>query len=89
MLTQYFSCLGRTGAVSIKNAPEHVTSKLCFCIRHMRVMYGIVVRLWRQTSMHYFSCLGGIGTDSTNSELVFFHLMGSAGHVVDFGASGA
>jgi hypothetical protein len=33
MSTHYFSCLGGTGAVSIKNATDHVTPNLCFCIQ--------------------------------------------------------
>jgi hypothetical protein len=39
---------------------------LFFCIRYdLRLTYCIPVRPWRKTSMHYFSCSGGTGTDST------------------------
>jgi hypothetical protein len=32
MSMHYFTCSGGPGEVSIKSAPGHVTSKLCFCI---------------------------------------------------------
>jgi hypothetical protein len=45
--------------------------------------------------LYYFSCLSGIGSDLTKKcirtryiELVFFHSVGSAGHVVHSSASG-
>jgi hypothetical protein len=45
--------------------------------------------------MHYFSCLGWTGTESTKkcvgtryAKPVFLHPLGSAGHVVHSGASG-
>jgi hypothetical protein len=47
-----------------------------------------------EISMHYFSCLGGRGAVSKNSvgkhyvELMFLHLVGSAGHIGHSGASG-
>jgi hypothetical protein len=74
-----------------------VTSNLCFSIRwDMRVKYGIDVRLGRETSMHYFSCSGGTGTDSTKNKsghltpnLCVFHPVVSARHVVHSSASGA
>jgi hypothetical protein len=57
---------------------------------------GIDVRPGRETSIHYFSCSGGTGTNSTKkcagtpyAELVFLHLVVSAGHVVYSGASRA
>jgi hypothetical protein len=53
------------------------------------------VRPWHETSMHYFSC-GGTGVDyiikpigTRYGELVFLHLVGSAGRVVNTGASEA
>jgi hypothetical protein len=55
-----------------------------------------VVHSGRETSTHYVSCLGGIGTDSKKStpthtlrRTCVLHLMGSAGHVVQSIASGA
>jgi hypothetical protein len=54
------------------------------------------VRPWCETSMHYFSCSGGTGADyvikpigTRYGELVFLHLVGSAGRVVNTGASEA
>jgi hypothetical protein len=32
-LTNYFSCSGGHGAISIKSAQGHVTPNLCFCIQ--------------------------------------------------------
>jgi hypothetical protein len=53
---------------SIKSALGHITPNLCFYIRwDLRVMYGIPVHPARDTSMHYFSCLGGTSSDSTKS----------------------
>jgi hypothetical protein len=63
-----FSCSGGPSAVSIKIAPGHITSNLCFCFRwDLPVTLCILVRLDCETSTHYFSCSGGTGTDSTKS----------------------
>jgi hypothetical protein len=50
----------------------------------------------RETSTHYLECSGGTGTDMIKkceeiyyAKLVFFHLVGSTGHVVHFDASKA
>jgi hypothetical protein len=54
------------------------------------------VRPRRETSMHYFSCLAGTGTDMIKStpgiryaELMILHPVGYVGHVVHSGASWA
>jgi hypothetical protein len=54
------------------------------------------VHLGCETSMHYLSCLGRPGVVSiksvpghVTSEILFLHLVGSAGHIVYFGVSGA
>jgi hypothetical protein len=80
MSTHYFSHLGGPSAVS-KNGPSvHIMTNLCFCIRwDLRVTYCILVRLHRKISMHYFSCSGGPGMDSTKIA------MGDALHSRAFG----
>jgi hypothetical protein len=80
MSTHYFSHLGGPSAVS-KNGPSvHIMTNLCFCIRwDLRVTYCILVRLHRKISMHYFSCSGGPGMDSTKIAM---------GDVLHSGASG-
>jgi hypothetical protein len=53
----YFSCSFGPGAVSIKSAPGHITSNLCFCIQwDLQVMYCILVRPVLEMSTQYFSC---------------------------------
>jgi hypothetical protein len=54
------------------------------------------MRPWCETSMHYFSCLGGTGADSIikpvgtrYDKLVFLHQVLSADHVVNSCASGS
>jgi hypothetical protein len=65
----YFSCSGGPDAISIKSAPGHITSNLCFCIWYdLRVRKCIPVRLGCETSMHYFSCSGWPGTVSIKSK---------------------
>jgi hypothetical protein len=53
--------------VSIKSASGRVMSNLCFCIwwDMCHVVYSGVSG--RETSMHYFSCLCGTDTYSTES----------------------
>jgi hypothetical protein len=92
-LTRYFSSLGGIGTDSTKSVLEHNTSNLCFCIRWDLSHVVHSVHPGRETSMHYFSCLGGTGLDSRKSamdtEVMFLHSVGSAGHVVYCGASGS
>jgi hypothetical protein len=56
-------------------------------------MLCIPVRLWHETSKHYFSCSGGTSTDSTkkragtcHAELVFLHPVGSVGLQMHYSA---
>jgi hypothetical protein len=52
----------------IKSATGHVMLHLYFCIWcDLRVTYCILVRLWYETSTHYFSCLGGLSADTIKS----------------------
>jgi hypothetical protein len=85
--------LGGTGTDSTKIALGYLTLNLCFCIWwDLCVTLCIPVLLGCETSMHYFSYSNGTGTDSIKSiytELVFFHLVGYACHVVHSGASEA
>jgi hypothetical protein len=78
-----------------KHARTH-NAKLVFFIQwDLWVSYCVLVCLGRETSsMHYFSCLSGTGTDSTESglghvtlNLYFLHLVCSVGHVEDSSAS--
>jgi hypothetical protein len=78
-----------------KSAFGHVTLNLCFRIRwDLWVMWSILVHLRHESSRHYFSCLGGTGTDVTKNasghvmpNLCCWILWGSAGHVVHYGES--
>jgi hypothetical protein len=64
MLTHYFSCLGGTGAVSIKARWDWLC-RICvsasggICGSHRALLCV------RGTPTHYFSCSAGTGTDST------------------------
>jgi hypothetical protein len=73
-----------------KSVPGHVMMNLCFCIRwDLRVLYCILVHWGHKMSMHYFSCLSGVGTDSTKSaSRDVFASSAICGHVVRSGASG-
>jgi hypothetical protein len=63
-----FSCSSETGTDSTTSVAGHVTPNLCFCIQwDMRILYCILVRPGHETSMHYFSFLGGTGMDFINS----------------------
>jgi hypothetical protein len=63
-----FSYLGGLDVVSIKSAPKHVMTNLCFHILwELWVTSCIPVRPGRKTVMHYFSCSGGPSAVSINS----------------------
>jgi hypothetical protein len=82
----YVSCFGGPGVVSEKRGRT----------RYTVVVFLHPVRPWHETSTYYFSCLGGPGAVSikstlghVTSNLWLLHLVGSTGHVVHSGASGA
>jgi hypothetical protein len=91
-LMHYFCCLGGSGADSIKSAAGHITSTLCFyircnrwvtsCIRGVKCRCTICHALFAQCGLHKKR------TETRYAEVVFLHLVGSARHVVHFGASG-
>jgi hypothetical protein len=61
-----FFLLGWADMNSIKSVSQHVTPQLFFCSRwDLRVILYIALRPGRETSTHYFSCLGETTTDST------------------------
>jgi hypothetical protein len=50
---------------STKSAAGRITLNLCFSSQwNLRVMQCIPVRLGHEISMHYFSCMGGLGVVS-------------------------
>jgi hypothetical protein len=51
-----------------KSESGHVSQNFCFSIRwDLWVMYCIPMRLGHKSPTHYYSCLGGTGTDLTKS----------------------
>jgi hypothetical protein len=66
-------------ADSTKSVMGHVKTNLCFCIQwDFGSRSAFAFCLGRETLTHYFSCLGGTGTDSKKSapthyaKLVFY-----------------
>jgi hypothetical protein len=93
-LTHYFLCPGGTGMDSTKSVRGHVTLNVCFGIWwDLQVTYYIPMCPGHETLTHYFYArarpvwIRQKCARTRYAERVFWHPVGSAGHVVHFSAS--
>jgi hypothetical protein len=83
--TLFFN-LGGPGTSPTRSVSGHVTPNLCFCILcDLEGTLCVLVRPGRETSMRYFSYLGG---PMRVPQEAHHDMLGSVGHVVHSGVSG-